>query len=146
MYSPNPATDQLVYAARRLLGVAEWLAEGAADHGHADGCCSDALDALSSATLDMPRLLSTFTHYSDGRPMVSTISIDDDNCRVSHLWPPDPADHPTEPVESPTYSLAPDVEPGDRGSAVVTWDPMTFTGAVRYIAPPRPRNGLAVVR
>lgn len=146
MYSPNRATDELVFATRRLVGAVEWLDETASDHGHADDCCAEPLDAISSIKIDMPRLLSKFTHYSDGRPMISYAEIDDGYIRTFHMWPPDPADHPTEPVDSAMYELPADTKPGDRGHAIVTWCPVTFTGTVRYIAPPAPRNGLQVVR
>ncbi|MGB3699311.1 MAG: hypothetical protein WBA05_17930 [Gordonia sp. (in: high G+C Gram-positive bacteria)] len=145
MISPNRAVDELVYATRRLVGAVEWLDEVASDHGHADGCCSEPLDAVSSIKLDMPRLLSQFTHFSDGRPMVSYVAVDDGHMRMSNLWPPDPADMPTGPVDTPPYALAPDREHGDRGHVIVTWDPATFTGSARYVAPPDPRRGLRVV-
>lgn len=146
MYSPNRATDELVHATRRLVSAVAWLDETASDHGHADGCCSDQLDAVSSSYIDLPRLLSEFTHYSDGRPMVSYVTVDEGGIQMSHMWPPDPADHPTDPVETAPVELAADKVPGDRGHAIVTWCPVTFTGSVRYISPPAPRNGLQVVR
>ncbi|GAA4668572.1 hypothetical protein [Gordonia humi] len=146
MISPNPATDHLIRAARVALGAAEWLLESASDHGHADGCCDAQSENLSTALLDMPRLLAQFDYYSDGRPILSFVSIDGDSIIASQLWPADPADHPTSPFDSPKYSLPPDREPGDRGYAVVTWDPSDFTGTVRYIEPLTVVRSLEVVR
>ncbi len=72
--------------------------------------------------------------------MVTYASADDGGLQLAEMWPPDRADHPTERFDSPQYALAPDRTPGDRGHVVVTWDPIAFTGTVRYVQP------LAVVR
>ncbi|WOC12615.1 hypothetical protein [Gordonia sp. MP11Mi] len=137
MISPNRITDELVYATRRLLGVVEWHAETASDHGHADDCCSASLDAISSITPDMPRLLAQFTHFSDGRPMVTYVDVDGGGMQLGELWPPDPADHPIEPYDSPAYALAPHKTHGDRGHVIVTWWPADCSASVRYVEPLR---------
>ncbi|WP_448222744.1 hypothetical protein [Gordonia iterans] len=135
MISPNCETDQLIWAVRRVIGAGEWLLESLSDHGHADDCCEGAADALAGALVDLPRQLAAFTHYSDGRPIVSYVKVDDGAMQFYTLWPPHPADMPTEAWEELPVLLAPDRIPGDRGYVVVGWDPATFGGSVRYIAP-----------
>ncbi|UQE75796.1 hypothetical protein MYK68_04070 [Gordonia sp. PP30] len=142
MISPNHETDLLVWSVRRVLGAGEWLLQEISDHGHADECCDGPADALAGALVDLPRQLAAFTHYSDGRPIVSYVKADGGGMQFYTLWPPHPADMPTEAWEELPTAVAPHARHGDRGYVVVRWCPVTFTGSVRYIAPPR----LEVVR
>lgn len=135
MYSPNVHTDHLLAAVTRLVGAVEYALDTGSDHGHADGCCHDALDILDDANRDLPRLLSQFTHYSDGRPIVSHVDVDDGGMRCAYLWPPDADDLPAEPVDRGPYTLAPNRRPGDRGSVIVNWDPVTFTATTTMLPP-----------
>ncbi|WP_440713104.1 hypothetical protein [Gordonia sp. FQ] len=137
MISPNHETDLLIWSVRRVVGAGEWLLQELSDHGHADECCEGPADALAGALVDLPRQLAQFTLYSDGRPIVSYIDVDDGAMEFFTLWPPHPADVPTGPWEELPTAVAPHRKHGDRGYVVVGWDPATFSGSVRYIEPLR---------
>lgn len=138
--SPDRDTDRLIHAARRLVRTSTWLLQELSDHGHSDDCCSEPAEAFTAALIAMPP--DPFTRYSDGRPICSTVRVDGDGMEFEYLWPADPANLPSEAWEELPTALAPHARHGDRGYVVVRWCPVTFTGSVRYIAPPR----LEVVR
>ncbi|UQE75939.1 hypothetical protein MYK68_04890 [Gordonia sp. PP30] len=135
MRSPDPNTDHLIHAARRVVRTGTWLIQELSDHGHSDGCCTGAAEAFTDALATMPT--DPFTRYSDGRPICSTVAVDGDGMEFQHLWPADPADMPAEPWEELPTALAPRARHGDRGYVVVRWDPRSLTGSVRYIEPLR---------
>jgi hypothetical protein len=142
--SPNIAVDMLISAAL----AAEQI------HGWADQCLSDAgcgdehepLDALAEAMADVRRATREFTHYSDGRHILTTTEIEPD--RPGHNFTytfPAIIEHRGERLlaEGPRPA---DPEEGNRGQYRVFVDDAACTVRIELTPPPTPRRHLGLAR
>lgn len=125
--SPNFVADRLIERAIRAESAASWLLDS--EEGLLD--TSAAADALLDCAAYLRRALHPFDRYSDGRPIETVVQIET-GVFTSWLWPADPADLPTTPFETGHIALPPFAEHGDRGYAVVTFDPADYTATIRF--------------
>lgn len=114
MTTNHTPTDALVYLAARITRTIEWATDAIAGNIPIPGDTFDTLaernetplDALSDLIGEIREIVAqhtTGTHYSDGRPVHSTVELPAQNTRFVHLWPADPTTATEQHIEVDGY-------------------------------------------
>ena len=137
MISPSYETDRLIYAAWEARCSADWVTDTAGDHGHYDDCCTIPLDTLDNARGPLASSVNAFTTYSDGRPIRSSIEIENGH-RFSYTWTPI-ADPRPGPIELCRGELARDHTHRSNGQFIIWAYPSQCRLRVEIVPPVRLR-------
>ncbi|AWZ25668.1 hypothetical protein CEJ39_17185 [Rhodococcus pyridinivorans] len=101
MTANHTPTDALTYLAARVIITLEWATDAIGGNILWDNDTIDdlyarneiPLDALSDLAKEIRQFITSHTdgtHYSDGRPVRTTIELPGHNTQFVHLWPADP--------------------------------------------------------